>query len=213
MTTFKSFVCGLCGGKVELKSGPGRTHFYRRGLALPVPESFEIPTCSACHEEYLSVERAEALNAALQPSFVELQKSHCREVVETIKAQHGATLRQIEIACGVTPTYLSHILAGRKEASDTLVYLLEAYSRHRSEFERRQAGGWWQQATAVQGAALQNVSGAESITNSVFSVGSGTSPVTLTNFVIAPIVYAKPEFETADGLVELDELVELGAAA
>ena len=54
------FACGACGERVTAKTGPGRTYSRER---LPVPDDFRIPTCTGCGEEYLSVERAEALEA------------------------------------------------------------------------------------------------------------------------------------------------------
>lgn len=146
MTRVKPFRCGECGSLVKALKRRGRTREYRRGVLLPVPDDFPIPTCVGCGEEYLSVAEAEALDRLQQPVFVERQKRHCGEVVDRIKATHGVTLRAIEQACGVTGTYLSHVLAGRKEASATLVYLLEAYSLSESEFRRRLSGGSWAQA-------------------------------------------------------------------
>ena len=49
----------------------------------------------------------------------------------------------------VTGTYLSHVLAGRKEASSMLVYLLEAYALSPAEFQRRHSGGAWTNALAA----------------------------------------------------------------
>ena len=116
MTRVKPFRCGECGSLVKALKRRGRTREYRRGVLLPVPDDFPIPTCVGCGEEYLSVAEAEALDRLQQPVFVERQKRHCGEVVDRIKATHGVTLRAIEQACGVTGTYLSHVLAGRKRA-------------------------------------------------------------------------------------------------
>lgn len=150
MAKSKAFSCGTCGGRVTFKKGPGRTYEYRRGVRLPVPSTFEIPTCNDCGERYFSSERSEALDALLKPVFAEWQTAHCNEVVERIQARHGTTLRELERACGVTPTYLSHILSGRKAPSDMLVFLLEAYALTPAEFVRRKDGVPWADALPKQ---------------------------------------------------------------
>lgn len=66
MTNRRLFRCGACGGDVLTKLGPGRTYELRRGLSLPVPEDFGIPTCTECGEEYLTVELADSLAERLR---------------------------------------------------------------------------------------------------------------------------------------------------
>ncbi|HEX7604327.1 MAG TPA: helix-turn-helix transcriptional regulator, partial [Polyangiaceae bacterium] len=139
---------------VKSKKTPGRMREYRRGVPLPVPDDFGIPTCAGCGEEYLSVEQAEALDALQAPAYAKWQTEHLTKVIRQIQAAHGVTQRDIEGACGVTGTYLSHVLSGRKEASATLVSLLEAYSLYPLEFQRRREGGSWDAARQVEGAAL-----------------------------------------------------------
>lgn len=151
---FTRFHCGVCNGWVIQKTGAGRLMEYRRGLSLPVPDEYPIATCEGCGEEYFTVEEGEALRKLQAPLYAAWQSAHCGKVVERLRERHGVTLREIEAACGVTGTYLSHVLAGRKEASRTLISLLEAYSLNPSEFERRRAGGSWEAADALLGATL-----------------------------------------------------------
>lgn len=151
---FIPFDCAACGGRVKLSAKAGRVREYRRGLALPVPREFRIPTCTECGEEYLSVEQAEELERLQAPAYREWQATHLKEVVRSIQSRHGVTLRQIEAACDITPTYLSHLLAGRKEASLTLVRLLEAQSLYPAEFERQLRGVPWAVAEAQVRATL-----------------------------------------------------------
>jgi transcriptional regulator with XRE-family HTH domain len=140
---FKPFRCTECGDTVRLETGPGRVQEYRRGLELPVPDSFAIPTCPTCGERYFTVERGDALAKAQKPLFAEWQRTHTTPLVEEIQKRHGVTLRHIEAACGVSGTYLSHVLAGRKEASVTLIRLLEAYARVPAEFVRQMKREGW----------------------------------------------------------------------
>lgn len=60
------FQCAHCGGDVVESGGEHRTYSVRRGLTLPVPSDFMIPTCRTCHEQYFTVELAERLEAVLE---------------------------------------------------------------------------------------------------------------------------------------------------
>lgn len=151
---FKTFRCGVCGGRVKLVAKRGRTREYRRGVDLPVPADFQIPTCDACGEEYLTVAMSEALDARQAPEYAAWQAAHCKRVFARIRERHRATLREVEDACGVTRTYLSHVLSGTKEASATLLALLEAFSLAPHEFERRRSGITWEAADASLRATL-----------------------------------------------------------
>jgi len=54
--------CSECGGTVELRSAPGRTREYRRGVFLEIPEDFGIPTCMLCGEEMMVPEVSDRLD-------------------------------------------------------------------------------------------------------------------------------------------------------
>jgi hypothetical protein len=131
--------CGLCGGRVAYRTGLGRTHEYLPGVVLAVPNDFAIATCQKCGERYLTSAESEALEARLVGPYAE----YCRELVQAVRARTGVTLREVELASGVTATYLSHVLAGRKQPSLMLVRLLQAFARHPEELRRHQAGGDW----------------------------------------------------------------------
>lgn len=124
-------------GRVRPYRGHHKPFAYRKGCRLALPEEFEVPTCEACGAEYFD----EALSAkavdTLRQTFLELQAVHVRALVESIQGASGCTLRQIEQACGVTLTYLSHVMKGRNEASDTLLGQLEAFAVYPEEFQRR----------------------------------------------------------------------------
>jgi hypothetical protein len=141
--------CEVCGKAVEIKSGPGRTQEYRPGLALPVPDDFPIPTCTGCGEEYVSEQDYRAIHETQKSHFIDWQKGYVRRVVDAIRSANKANLRDIERACGVTGTYLSHVLGGRNEASSTLFHLLEAFALYPAEFQRQRDGGDW--GTAYEG--------------------------------------------------------------
>lgn len=119
--------CMECGGKVVFLAKPGRTREYRRGVVLAVPDTFELPTCSACGEEFSIPEVSEALDAVLREEFLERQRYELAACTRAIRLRHGVDQKTIEDACGVTRTYLSHLLAGRKEAGEPLMRLIKIF--------------------------------------------------------------------------------------
>jgi transcriptional regulator with XRE-family HTH domain len=135
-----SSVCQQCGGVVREKTGGDRTFEYRRGLPLPVPDDFAIATCETCGETYMTAEEYRDLADRQKPAFLAWQKEHVARVLRTIRDANKTTLREIERACGVTGTYLSHLLAGRNEASQPLINLLEALALYPAEYRRQLAG-------------------------------------------------------------------------
>lgn len=143
MREFEPFRCSECGHEVHLARGAGRTREYVRGVVLPIPEDFELPTCSSCGELHMIPEFSTRLDALLRARYLREQSVHCRELVELLLASHGITQGDVEAACAVTPSYLSHVLAGRKQASITLIRLLEAFVSDGGELERHLAGRGW----------------------------------------------------------------------
>jgi transcriptional regulator with XRE-family HTH domain len=131
-----------------LVAEPGRRREFRNGIMLDLPADVPIATCTGCGETYLTTEEAEHLEAALSMQLA----AQCRELVETIQKRTGFSQKQIEAICGVTPTYLSHITAGRKQASATLLRLLECFALHPEEARRHQRGETWM--TVMAAAAL-----------------------------------------------------------
>jgi hypothetical protein len=53
--------CSKCQSKaVRSYARPGRTIRYRNIAAMPIPDSFPIPTCSRCHAEFFDARTSEA---------------------------------------------------------------------------------------------------------------------------------------------------------
>lgn len=140
--TSKQAICAQCGGPVQSKTGLGRTHEYRPGIALPVPGDFPMLTCAECGETYLNDSEAEHLEQRLQQAYA----MYCRALIDAVRARAGVTLRELEKAAGVTPTYFSHVTSGRKQPSLTLVRLLQAFALHPQEVHRHLDGLDWQRA-------------------------------------------------------------------
>lgn len=143
MKQFRSFLCSECGHDVRLEPGTGRTHEYLRGVVLPIPDEFELPTCSHCGEIYAIPEVSRKLDALLRKVYLDRQAKHYRVLVTVLCIRHGVTQKDVEAACAVTPSYLSHVLAGRKQASVTLTRLIEAFVADGAEFDRHLAGHPW----------------------------------------------------------------------
>lgn len=131
-------ICVSCrSGSVTLRRGLGRSFTYRRGFVLEIPEDIEVPTCEHCGAEYIDAALRDVIKARLKDTHDQSQHKHMSFLISVIQERTGASYREIEKACGLTPTYLSHVLSGRREASEQLIALLEAYAVCPSEVGRR----------------------------------------------------------------------------
>lgn len=137
MAIFEPFVCESCGGCVELRSGQDRKYEFERGFPpMPIPADIKIPTCSDCEEMYVLPEQTPMLRAALKLEFTKWQSDHMAQLVALLVGTHGATKRQVAGVLGVTPSHLSHILAGTDLASVTLIRFTESLVHSGTEFRR-----------------------------------------------------------------------------
>lgn len=124
--------CPECGGRVELVARPGRFREYLRGVHLEVPSDCGIPTCTDCAEESMSSEFSEQLDRSLACVLQERLRKH----VQRIREMHvGTSQLEIEQALRVTPSYLSHVLSGRKVPSGSLVEMLALFAEVPGAFE------------------------------------------------------------------------------
>jgi transcriptional regulator with XRE-family HTH domain len=143
---FEPFPCVMCGADVHLVGGKGRTRLIARDVEWPIPNDFKLPTCSECGEIYFSIEYTDTLDALLDSEYAAHQAAHVGRLVSILRSRHGVTSRDVEKVCSVTPSYLSHVIAGRKKASVKLQRLLEAYVADSSEFTRHLEGRPWCEA-------------------------------------------------------------------
>ncbi len=133
------FDCDYCEGNVVKTTGPGRSYDFRTGIVLEIPEDFATATCQSCGKSYLTSEEA----TRLERHFETRLAAECRNLVEIVQTHTGLSQKQVELAAGVTPTYLSHVFGGRKQPSSTLFGLLECLARHPEEARRRVEGQHW----------------------------------------------------------------------
>lgn len=146
MSRSRLFRCVECGGDVVTVTGADRTSDFKLGIPLPVPADFEMPTCVRCGETYLTVERGEELTRRQAPAYDAWLKEHSVELIERLRARHTTTLRHLEGASGVTRTYFSKLLSGKKTPSLQLVRLLEAFDAAPEELQRHLDGRAWKPA-------------------------------------------------------------------
>src|SRR5258708_2121832 len=123
--SFTPFPCD-CGGTVRMLPARGEFREFRRGISVAVPPDVLVPTCDRCAETYFSEADSARVDTAVRAVYLEQQRALYGRCVETLQRRHGATLREIEEVCAVTPTYFSHVMKGRRVASLTLTRLVEA---------------------------------------------------------------------------------------
>jgi hypothetical protein len=141
MTDFENYGCPVCGeGTVSTRPSGGQTRHFKRGVSRPIPNTIMLPTCDECGEVFMGLEDSERVDAALRLAFKGEQTARVRALVDALKLRHHATLQEVEQACAVTPSYLSHVVNGRRLTSETLVRLIEAFAACPAEFERYRTG-------------------------------------------------------------------------
>lgn len=157
---FQPFPCAECGGEVDYRTAPGRTYDYADGYVLPIPHDFPIPTCDSCGAQYFTQVITDRLDSMLRGAFLAQQAAHYRDLVDMLHRRHGVSQKDIVRACGITPSYLSNILAGKRHPSTTLTRLLEAFVVCGSEFDRNVKGRQWSPYDAPLYAVKSNIGGA-----------------------------------------------------
>ena|SRR5579859_7961303 len=112
--------CPECGGLVVPRRAAGRTMPYRNLAALEVPDSFPLPTCVKCGEEYLSAAETDALDAALEAEYARVLSGLAQQAMERLSGK--VTKQELERAIGLSQGYLSKL--PEKTTSPLLVTLL-----------------------------------------------------------------------------------------
>jgi transcriptional regulator with XRE-family HTH domain len=80
------------------------------------------------------------LDALLHEQFLTRQAGQLRTCIHILKLRHSVTQQQIEDACGVTRSYLSHLVSGKREASEPLMRLIEVFTLSVDAFEQAREG-------------------------------------------------------------------------
>jgi hypothetical protein len=133
-------MCGECGGTVDMLPAVGETREFRTGTRVEIPRGTPIPKCGECGEIYFSRADDVRIDKIIRRVVAIREAEHYRECVARLQRTRNVTVRDIERACGVTATYLSHVMGGRRVPSATLTRLLEAFVACPSELERHLSG-------------------------------------------------------------------------
>jgi hypothetical protein len=114
-----SFRCVECGqGLIERFACPGRETSYKT-LSLPVPSTFEIPTCNHCGTEWIDESTAESLDSVLEVEY----RTRLKAMLKSSLDKSDVAKAAIERALGLSQGYLSHITgAGDKAPSEMLAF-------------------------------------------------------------------------------------------
>lgn len=116
---------------------------YMSGRNLPIPDDLEIPTCDVCGEVYTSGESGFELCRSLEAANRVWLMDYTTRLLGKYE-ELGFGRRTIEIASGVKPNDLLKISKGKKNASETLLRLLETFlenpeliKKYSGKFERQ----------------------------------------------------------------------------
>ena len=112
--------CSKCQSKaVRSYARPGRTIRYRNIAAMPIPDSFPIPTCSRCHAEFFDARTSEALAPLLHEQYLEQLRQCAKQAIDTLMMH--ISQRRLELLIGLSQGYLSRLRIGAGNPSAELV--------------------------------------------------------------------------------------------
>jgi hypothetical protein len=112
--------CRRCQSKaVRSYARPGRTIRYRNVAAMPIPDSFPIPTCSRCHAEFFEPSTLEALDLLLHQQYLEQLRQRAKQAIDILMLH--ISQRRLELLIGLSQGYLSRFRIGAGNPSAELV--------------------------------------------------------------------------------------------
>jgi hypothetical protein len=117
--------CPNCGGAIIPSKKRGRPWTLVRGIASCIPDDISIPTCTKCGDEYVSASLSRDIDKAVRKELAATLK----ELAEQIRGRDRVTNGDLERACKVAPSYLSHVFGGKRTPSAMLVQLLTTFSK------------------------------------------------------------------------------------
>jgi hypothetical protein len=120
--------CHECGGALSMRSAAGLTREMLPGVPMLIPDSIEVLRCSQCDEHFLDAAKSREIDDALEHARREWLRAEAERTIAILREREHVTIGQIEAACGVTPTRLSHAArSADKGPSLALVRLLQAF--------------------------------------------------------------------------------------
>lgn len=115
-----AYECPACAqGMVAMRRGKGRVFPYKQVPELEIKEDFEIPTCDACGEMFISATVAKKLDAHLEERYLQVLTDAAKTAISKLTAHWPQ--QELEQLLGLSHGYLSKLKRGRKEPSPALV--------------------------------------------------------------------------------------------
>jgi transcriptional regulator with XRE-family HTH domain len=152
LTNAKGHRCYECGtGTVRPTAEPGRRDWFR-GVLLDVPDNLAIPTCDNCGTQWMDDEAASAFDAAMESRY-RLALRHRLDSI-LVKISAATSLRQVEMALGLSQGYLSKLKRGEREPSAELVASLHLIALD-VDGALAQLSALWSNEAAAAGRARQ----------------------------------------------------------
>ncbi len=133
----EGFTCPHCNrGDIERKAGPHRRMPYRHIPDLALPESLELPTCSACGELWLDAKATRRVEEALEAEYRRQLTLKAEHAIDRLQAH--LPQRDLERLLGVSAGWLSKVKNGREPSAPmTALLMLLAEQPERVEALRR----------------------------------------------------------------------------
>jgi hypothetical protein len=112
--------CSKCQSKaVRSYARLGRSIRYCNVAAMPIPDSFPIPTCSRCHAAFFDARISEVLALLLQEQSLEQLRQRVKQAIDILILH--VTQRRLELLLGLSQGYLSRLRIGAGNSSAELV--------------------------------------------------------------------------------------------
>jgi len=141
MAEFKPRRCRECGeGMIRPLAKEGRRLPFRNMVALAVPSTFEIPTCTHCGNEWIDPGTAKALDEVLQRTYADELHKRLEAAIDQILSVVEIPQRKLEQLLGLSEGYLSRLRGRRGDPSaqvvSALALLAQDPSRRLKELDR-----------------------------------------------------------------------------
>lgn len=133
----EGFACPSCNrGEIVMRAGPGRRMRYRHIPDLELPADLELPTCSACDQQWLDAEATRRLEVAMEESYRAELVHKAEKSIEALRKH--LPQRELERLLGLSSGWLSKVKNGKETSAPMAALLmLLAEQPHRVDSLRR----------------------------------------------------------------------------
>lgn len=133
----EGFTCPQCNrGEIQMRAGPHRRMRYRHMPGLELPETLELPTCTACGERWLDAEALRNIDTTLEAEYRRQLTLKAERAIEAL--QPHMPQRDLERLLGMSAGWLSKLKNGREPSAPltALLMLLAAQPERLEELQR-----------------------------------------------------------------------------